>query len=74
MKSIAQEAIIEDDSGAYVDGYIVTTFYTATEMADLQANYDPAVGTSPTVGYCRPTTRSILDAVRAIPPQDGGAQ
>jgi hypothetical protein len=40
-------------------------------MAELQANYDPASGTSPTVGYCRPTMRAILDAVRAIP-QDGG--
>jgi hypothetical protein len=30
------------------------------------ANYDPASGTSPTVGYCRPTVREILDAVKAV--------
>jgi hypothetical protein len=67
----AQTSIIEDDAGAYVDGFKVSVIYTAVEMADLQANYDPASGTSPTVGYCRPTMRAILDAVRAIP-QDGG--
>lgn len=46
-------------------GWTVIVTYTDAEMADLRANYDPASGTSPSVVYCRPTVRAILDAVLA---------
>jgi hypothetical protein len=45
-------------------GWTVIVTYTDAEMADLLANYDPASGTSPSVTYCRPTVRTILDAVK----------
>jgi len=50
----------------YGPGYAVTICYSDAEMADLLANYDPASGTSPTVGPSRATLRSILNAVVAL--------
>ena len=47
-------------------GWTVTVTYTDAEMADLLANYDPASGTSPSVTYCRPTVRAMLDAVKGV--------
>ena len=51
------------DDGQVVDGWQVIATYTNEEMAELSANYDEASGTSPSVTYCRPTMRAILDAV-----------
>jgi len=45
-------------------GWIITVTYTDAEMAELLANYDPASGASPSVTYCRPTVRAMLDAVK----------
>jgi hypothetical protein len=47
----------------YGPGYAVTICYSEAEMADLLASYDPASGTSPTVGPSRATLRAILNAV-----------
>lgn len=40
--------------------------FTDAEMSDLLANYDPASGTSPSVTYCRPIVRAMLDAVKEV--------
>jgi len=47
-------------------GWTVIVTYTDAEMADLLANYDPASGASPSVTYCRPTVRAMLDAVKGV--------
>jgi hypothetical protein len=59
-------AEIPTPEGAYTDGWQITICYTAEEMEALLANYDEASGTSPSVGYCRPTMRDILDAVKGV--------
>jgi hypothetical protein len=60
----------------YGPGYAVTICYREAEMADLLANYEPASGTSPTVGPARATLRAILNAVLELQvppaPLDGG--
>lgn len=47
-------------------GWSVTTTYTLAEMQRLLAAYEPASGTSPTVGDARPVLRSELNAVLAV--------
>jgi len=63
MKTEARKSDVWSDSDECVSGFTVTVTYTDDEMAELIANYDEASGTSPTVGYCRPTMREILNAV-----------
>jgi hypothetical protein len=62
----ASHANIPTPDGAYTDGWQIQICYTDDEMTELLANYDEASGTSPTVGYCRPTMREILDAVKGV--------
>ena len=66
MKVESRKSDVWSDSGECVSGWTCTVTYTDAEMAALLANYDPASGTSPTVGYCRPTMREILDAVKGV--------
>jgi hypothetical protein len=60
----AYQANIPTTEGAYTEGWQIYICYTDDEMAELLANYDEASGTSPSVTYCRPTVREILDAVK----------
>lgn len=46
----------------YTAGVQVTLCFSAAEMAAYIANYDPDVGTSPSIGDCRPVLRAILNA------------
>jgi len=62
----AGHANIPTHDGANVDGWQIQICYTDAEMAELLANYDEASGTSPSVIYCRPTMREILDAVKVV--------
>ncbi len=43
----------------------ITLQFDMTELERLLAAYEPASGTSPTVGDCRPVLRTILNAVLA---------
>ena len=47
-------------------GWSLMVTFTDAEMSDLLANYDPASGTSPSVTYCRPIVRAMLDAVKGV--------
>ena len=49
-------------------GWSLMVTFTDAEMSDLLANYDPASGTSPSVTYCRPIVRAMLDALLTLPP------
>jgi hypothetical protein len=64
MKTEARKSDVWNDADECVSGWTCTVTYTDEEMAELLANYDEASGTSPTVGYCRPTVREILDSVK----------
>lgn len=63
MKVEVRHTDVFADDGQVVDGWQVIVTYTDQEMSDLLFNYDETSGTSPSVGYCRPTVRAILDAV-----------
>lgn len=52
------EAVNEDDA------YIIPVVIPASQVAELLANYDPNLSTSPSVTYCQPLARSILDALK----------
>lgn len=66
MKAEVRKTSVFDDNYEVVDGWQVIITYTDDEMSELLTNYDPESGTSPTVGYCRPTVREILDKVKEV--------
>ena len=55
---------------AYGPGVAVTICFGDSEIAALQASYDPSSSTSPSAAVSRPIVRAILDAVRAVAPPD----
>ena len=57
------QAEVPVSDGSYTAGWVVAVAYTDEEMATLLAAYDPASGTSPSATVCRPTMRTVLDAV-----------
>lgn len=63
MKVEVRKTSVFADDGQVVDGWQVVATYTDEEMTALVSNYDETSGTSPSVAYCRPTMREILDAV-----------
>ena len=67
---ISSEAVRADVWGpdGVEPGWSITTTYTLAEMQRLLAAYDPASGTSPTVGDSRPVLRSQLNAVLEVGP------
>ena len=64
MKAEVRKSDVWNDADECVSGWTCTVTYTDDEMAELLANYDEASGTSPSVTYCRPTVREILDTVK----------
>lgn len=66
MKVISvREAGVFDEHDVYQDGEEIILTFTDAEILDLLAVYDPASSTSPSVSYCRPIVREILDAILA---------
>jgi len=66
MKIIsAREAGVFDEQDVYQDGEEITLTFTDAELLELLAVYDPASSTSPSVSYCRPIVKEILDAILA---------
>ena len=64
MKVISiYEAGVFDHEDIYHEGKEITLTFTEQEIADLLAVYDPASSTSPSVSYCRPIVKEILDAI-----------
>jgi len=51
--------------GSYTAGWLVGTFYSREEMADLLSRYTPGVGTSPGVTDARPIAQCTFNAVLA---------
>lgn len=62
----ASHANIPTPEGANEDGWVVQICYTDAEMAELLSVYDQSSATSPSVTYCRPTMREILNAVKSV--------
>lgn len=62
----AKRGNIRISEDANDDGWQIVICYSDAEMAELLVNYDAASGTSPSVTYCRPTVREILDAVKLV--------
>jgi len=60
-----RRAGVFDDQGVYSEGWEQHIAFTDAEMEVLQAAYDPASGTSPSVSFTRPLVRELLDAVLA---------
>jgi len=58
-----QRAMVQDASGNFVDGYLITVSMTEAEANDLLSRYEPGVGTSPGVADARPVARVILNEV-----------
>jgi len=66
MKIISiYDAGVFDDQDVYHEGKEITVTFTEQEISDLLAVYDPASSTSPSVSYCRPIVKEILDAILA---------
>jgi len=66
MKIIStREAGVFDEQDVYQDGEEIILTFTDAEILDLLAVYDPASSTSPSVSYCRPIVKEILDAILA---------
>jgi hypothetical protein len=66
MKVISiYEAGVFDEQDVYHEGKEITLTFTDGEIADLLAVYDPASSTSPSVSYCRPIVKGLLDAILA---------
>jgi hypothetical protein len=61
-----QRAAVQDASGNFVDGYLITVVMTEVEANDLLSRYDPASGTSPGVADARPVARVILNEIIEI--------
>jgi hypothetical protein len=61
-----QKAVVQDSSGNFVDGYLVTVVMTEVEANDLLSRYDPSSGTSPGVADARPVARVILNEIIVI--------
>jgi hypothetical protein len=59
------QAEIPLPDGTYSAGWAVTVAYTDEEVLALLAAYDPTSPTSPSATVCRPTMRTVLDAVIA---------
>jgi hypothetical protein len=58
-----REAGVFDEHDVYADGEEVILTFTDAEILDLLAVYDPSSSTSPSVSYCRPIVREILDSI-----------
>jgi hypothetical protein len=66
MKVISsRDAGVFDEQDAYHEGKEITVTFTEEEIADLLAVYDPSSSTSPSVSYCRPIVKEILDSILA---------
>ena len=64
MKVIsARESGVFDDADEWCEGWEVFVSFTKEEIDALLAAYDPLSSTSPSVSYCRPTVRAILDKI-----------
>jgi hypothetical protein len=57
------DKVLDDDNSTPT---IVVLRFSQTEMDDLLANYDAVSATSPSVTYCRPIVRAILDRVKEV--------
>lgn len=66
MKVISvREAGVFDEQDIYQDGEEIILTFTDAELLQLLAAYDPASSTSPSVSYCRPIVKELLDAILA---------
>ena len=64
MKIIsARESGVFDDADEWCEGWEVFVSFTKEEIDELLAAYDPSSSTSPSVSYCRPIVREILDSI-----------
>lgn len=61
-----QKAVVQDGSGNFVDGYLITVAVSEVEANDLLSRYDPGVGTSPGVADARPVARVIFNEIIEI--------
>ena len=58
-----RESGVFDNDDQWCEGYEIFLSFTKEEMDDLLAAYDPTSGTSPSVSYCRPIVKAILDKI-----------
>jgi len=66
VKGWINEALPDDDNREQdVQGLTIELFISNDELGRLLNVYDPASGTSPSVGDCRPLVRTILDKLGA---------
>lgn len=54
-----------NEQDEFSEGYTITATLTESEVQELLANYDSNSGTSPSVSFCRPLARAILDSLAA---------
>lgn len=64
MKVIsARPSGVFNDSDEWCEGWEIFVSFSKEELDELLAVYDPLSSTSPSVSYCRPTVRAILDKI-----------
>lgn len=64
MKIIsARESGVFDNDDQWCEGWEIFVSFTKEEIQELLAAYDALSSTSPSVSYCRPTVRAILDKI-----------
>jgi hypothetical protein len=64
MKIIsARESGVFNEADEWCEGWEVSVTFTEQEISDLLAVYDPSSSTSPSVSYCRPIVKEILDSI-----------
>ena len=52
--------------GESVDTLVFQLVIDKVTLADILTRFDPTSGTSPSVGDCRPTMRTVLNAAAAV--------